>query len=295
MDHQEAVVAFWESEHGENKIIALPEVLALAQSNTEIVPFTVEEFLNEQATDPFCRKKAEAVGEKDSQFDYDRYGILVRKSNLDGALQRVVPVSLRARLLHTTHYPRLAGHPGGIRMYYSLRREYYWPHMANDVFMTVRDCVSCARNRATVQKFQKFMKLFPASGPLEFVAMDLLDPLRKTTRGFTFILVITDRFSKLTRCIPLRTTTAPVVAAAFLDYWVYAYGAPLYVLTDNGKQFTAKFFDAVCSMLGSRHFLTTAYHPQTDKRGREWRDKDKGKGQSLGRQGTKGRTKAMAG
>ncbi|CDF32918.1 unnamed protein product [Chondrus crispus] len=177
---------------------------------------------------------------------------------------RVVPTRLRPRVLYLAHHPRLAGHPGATRMYYTLRREYYWPHMASDAFSTVRNCTSCAATRGTLVKNQKDLKLFPAAGPLQFVAMDLLGPLPKTAHGNQHVLVITDRFSKLTRSIPLRTTTASVVANAFLDNWVYVYGAPRYVLTDNGPQFAAKFFDAVCALLGVRHYLTTAYHPQSN-------------------------------
>ena len=55
---------------------------------------------------------------------------------------------------------------------------------------------------------------------------------------------------------------ASVGANAFLDNWVYVYGAPWYVLTENGSQFAAIFFDAVCAFCGVRHYLTTAYHPQ---------------------------------
>ena len=41
--------------------------------------------------------------------------------------------------------------------------------------------------------------------------------------------------------------------------------APLsYVLTDNGPQFAAKFFEAVCIINGIKHVFTTAYHPQTN-------------------------------
>ena len=39
---------------------------------------TVEEFLREQAEDPFCRALAETVGNPDSRYEVDRYGFLVR-------------------------------------------------------------------------------------------------------------------------------------------------------------------------------------------------------------------------
>lgn len=227
-------------------------------------PFTLEEFLQAQRDDKFCRERSESVGDPKFCSGYDRYGVLVRKAILDGAQHKVVPERLRHRLLHLTHYPVLAGHPGGTRMYYTLRREYYWPQVASDVFSTVRNCRDCIRLRGTHFKHQKLMKLFFANGPLEFVAMDLFGPLKKTARGNTSILFITDRFTKMTRCIPLRNTTAATVAAAFLEYWVYAYGAAQYILTDNGKQFVAKFFDSVCGILGSKQYFTSAYHPRTD-------------------------------
>ena len=138
------------------------------------------------------------------------------------------------------------------------------PLMANDVFSVSRDCRSCAAARGTRYKVQKHMKLFPATGPLEFLAMDLLGPLPRTHQGNEYVLVITDRFTKLCRSVPLRNTKAVAIATVFLDLWVYAYGAPSYVLTDNGPQFAAKFFEAVCAMIGIKHVFTTAYHPQTN-------------------------------
>jgi len=136
--------------------------------------------------------------------------------------------------------------------------------MMNDVISTSNDCRSCAEARGTRYKTQKPMKLFPASKPLDFIAMDLLGPLPATESGKAFILVITDRFSKLAQVTPLASTTAPVVADAFVSHWVIPYGLPTYLLTDNGPQFVAKFFEAVCVTLSLNHVTTTAYHPQTN-------------------------------
>lgn len=94
--------------------------------------------------------------------------------------------------------------------------------------------------------------------------MDILAPLPKSIDGNEFISVITDRFSKATRTIPLKTTTATDVAMALLTHWVYSYGLPLYLLTDNGNQLLSKFFPHVYATLGTKHVTTTAYHPQTN-------------------------------
>jgi transposase InsO family protein len=97
---------------------------------------------------------------------------------------------------------------------------------------------------------------------LDYVLIDLLGPLSKKTHGNQFLLVMTDRFSKLTRTVPLRSTTAYIVAKAFCEHCVLTYGQPRHVLTDNRPQFVAKFFLAVCRELGMEKVFSSAYHPQ---------------------------------
>lgn len=56
---------------------------------------------------------------------------------------------------------------------------------------------------------------------------------------------------------------AATVTAAFLEFRVYPCDAPRCTLTITGKQLVAKFFDSVCRILGSKQYLSAAYHPQT--------------------------------
>ena len=149
-------------------------------------------------------------------------------------------------------------------MYQTLRRTFYWPSMAMDTYNTVRNCVACAKERISLRKHASFLKLFPATAPLEFVSIDILGPLPRTTTGFRYLLVISDRYSKLTRTVPLRDIKSVTIARAFCEHWVFQYGPPTYVLSDNGGQFTSKFFQSICSILGARNLFTAAYHPQTN-------------------------------
>jgi transposase InsO family protein len=154
----------------------------------------------------------------------------------------VVPFSLRHRLLRLGEFPVIAGHPGVSNMYASMRRKFFWKEMYKDDEETVRLCTVWAKNRVTERKRTSFLKFFPADGPLRFVSMDILGPLPKTEHGNHSLLVISDRFSNLTRTVPLRTIFALVVAKAFGDAWVFSYGPPRTLLTDNGMQFNAKYY-----------------------------------------------------
>lgn len=145
-------------------------------------------------------------------------------------------------------------------MYDSMHCEFYWARMANDVYTLVKDCRDCARNHAK-QTRTRSLKLFPASGPLGFIAMDILEPPPKSTHENQLVVVMTDRHSKLTRAVPTTQTTALHVASIFYDHWIIPYGIPDHLLTENSNQFVSKFFATLCQFLDLKHLTTTTFHP----------------------------------
>ena len=122
--------------------------------------------------------------------------------------------------------------------------------MAADIYATVRNCSISSKNRLKLLKHTNPLKLFPATKQLASLCIDILGPLQRTKKGYRFLLVITDRFTKLTKVIPLRKITTCNVAMGFVEHWVFKYGPPECWISDNGKQFSAKFFQVVCSILG---------------------------------------------
>ena len=231
-------------------------------SDPTFEPISVEELATAQFTDAFCvdirRRLNEGVV---LPFGFNEDGLLCRQVTHE---QIVIPHSLKQRVLHINHYSRLAGHPGGRKLYQVIRKDMYWPALAIDCYATVRRCSTCAKNRMKLRQHVQQLQLFPASGPLESVAIDILGELIKTARGNQYLLVISDRFTKLTKTVPLKGQSAAEVAKAFVDHWVFNYGPPSDLLADNGKCFTAKFFQDVCRILNVHNTFTTTYHPQTN-------------------------------
>jgi Integrase zinc binding domain len=200
-----------------------------------------EEIRDEQSRDLQCQELGQRQV-KSCVTDVKTEGIFVRNAPLDGSKKIVVPFSLRHRLIRLEEFPVVAGHQGVSNMYASMRRKFFWKEMYKDDEETVRLCTVWAKNRVTERKRTSFLKFLPADGPLEFVSMDILGPLPKTEHRNRSLLVISDRFSNLTRTVPLRTIFALVVAKAFGDAWVFSYGPPRYLLTDNRMQFNAKYY-----------------------------------------------------
>ena len=228
-------------------------------------PSTNAEIVEERRGDAFCLQILTEQESRHRHFHEGPDGILRRRHPAQRDLvQIVLPKVLRPRVLRLCHYSLLAGHPGLNRMYYHIRRIYYWPNMAADIAATVRNCAPCARNRVKFRKHTNHLKLFPAEEPLHAISMDILGPLPRTERGKRILLVITDRFSKLTAVVPLRTTNAYSVAIAFCEAWIFKYGPPESVLTDKGKQFASSFFLSVCRLLRLSNVYTSAYHLQAN-------------------------------
>jgi len=94
------------------------------------------------------------------------------------------------------------------------------------------------------------MTMFLPEEPLTEVGIHFPGPLLSTVDSNRYVLVMSDRFSKLSRTVALRRITAVTVAAAILTAWVAAYGLPVCVLTDQGRQMDNSFFRAVMKMLG---------------------------------------------
>lgn len=74
-------------------------------------------------------------------------------------------------------------------MYDSIRIEFHWLRMANDVYITVINSSACARNGRR-QSLKSKIQLFPANGPFEVVAIDMLGPLPRSMEGNQYDIVI---------------------------------------------------------------------------------------------------------
>lgn len=84
------------------------------------------------------------------------------------------------------------------------------------------------------------MWLLPANQSLESVVIDLLGRWLKRKAGNLFMLVMTNRFTKLPKVVPLKRKTGLNVAKGFALHWVFKYAAPKVVLSENGLQFARK-------------------------------------------------------
>lgn len=85
-----------------------------------------------------------------SKFDINRQIIVVRIKKVEGALQVLVPMSLKGLVLQHSRNQFLSGRTGALRMYDTGGCEYYWIQMGNDLHQVVKNLRSCAMAKGIV-------------------------------------------------------------------------------------------------------------------------------------------------
>jgi len=145
-----------------------------------------------------------------------------------------------------------------------MRRPHYWPYMVADMYTTITKCSTCAQNRLSLRPHTSPLTLLLANEPLTDSSVDSFGPVPATKAGSRCILVITDRFYKLTNSPTLRYSPAISVETVIIDAWVVFHRPPDRIVPDQRPQFTSNFVVAVMRVLGTDSVRTTAYHRRTN-------------------------------
>jgi len=106
--------------------------------------------------------------------------------------------------------------------------------------------------------------LWTPEAPWESLTMDFVTDLPEL-QGYTSILVVIDRFTKMAKYMPCRKEIdSKELARRFFEVIICSFGIPETIITDRGSTFASNFWKRVCSNMSTDHRLSTAFHPQTN-------------------------------
>ncbi len=178
--------------------------------------------------------------------------------------QVVLPKVLRKSILEHLHDSPFGGHFGAERTLAHVQTRFYWYDMRDDVSLWCRTCQACASRARPLKKPQAHMGSVRVGGAFERVAIDVMGPLLETDRYHSYILVVSDYFTKWVEAYPLPNQTATVVADIVVKEWVPRFGVPLSLHSDQGTNFTSAVFKGMCDLMGIDKTQTTPFHPASD-------------------------------
>ncbi|GBB91669.1 hypothetical protein RclHR1_19010003 [Rhizophagus clarus] len=134
--------------------------------------------------------------------------------------------------------------------------------MGNDIKEYVNSCDICQRRK----KSRRNEPLHPIKVglPFDHIGMDIIGPLPTTLQGNKYIVVATEYLNKWPEARALSNAKATSVVSFFYEDIICRHGCPKVLLTDQGTHFVNELVNSLCSRMGVKHRLSTAYRPQTN-------------------------------
>ena len=232
------------------------------------VPLTVKELKTEYHVDPYFKDIVKYL-----EKDYCRYvgkaqtvfkmqcedyvlvnGVLFRisydKENKgQPTLVLCIPEKYVPTVLYQYHTPLLAGHPGVIKLYDTIRQKYYFPGMFNLVRKFVECCLECQsmKSKNDGPRIQ-YARIPLDTRTMARMSMDIKE-MPESELGFRNILVCVCEFTNWMKTIPLADQKAQTIAMAIYFKICCEYGTPKAIICDEAPAFQSvglqKYFKAL--------------------------------------------------
>lgn len=200
-------------------------------------------------------------------------GVLMYSSHISNlASVIVIPKSRANEILGKFHDDKEAGHPGREETYNSIRQRFFWVSMRRDIAKYVRTCSICASTKASNHKADSTMRGRRPHQPWEVIALDIMGPYPRTSKGKTNILVVTDLFTRWIEAFAIPEATTNRIVSLLHSEVFSRYGYPRCILSDNGSQFTSRQWKNAIAQWGVEHWTTPVYGPRanpTERRNQE--------------------------
>ena len=196
-------------------------------------------------------------------------GVAYRKWESDDGkryrLQLLVPAELRDEVIHSLHGKKsgAGGHFSEKKTTAKVKFRYHWYGMSTDIRLWCKQCDLCGSRKNLPKKRRAELHQYMVGFTGERLATDILGPL-PTNKGYQYILVVGDYFTRWMEAFPIRSTDAPHVAKAIVDNYLTRFGMGRKMHSDQGPCYEAQLFKEVMKLFEIDKTRTTPYHPQSD-------------------------------
>lgn len=174
----------------------------------------------------------------------------------------VVPKGVRWHLLKSNHDD--VGHFGFEKTLDRIKSLFWFPKMRKFVKKYVAACLECALHKLPSGSKEGLLHPIPKIEiPFHTLHADHLGPFPRSKRGYTYILVIVDAFTKYISISPVRSTKTKESIKVFKTLFSY-FGSPSRLITDRGTSFTSKKFKTFVHSIGAKHILNSVATPRAN-------------------------------
>ena len=143
---------------------------------------------------------------------------------------------------------------------------FWWPGMTQDLRNCIKKCGCCRKYEAAPPIVP--MKPLTCSGPGELLHVDFTSieetvPLKEEP-VIRNVLVLQDHFSKYVVVYVVKDQTARTTTETLRNGYFRLFGAPAYLISDQGKAFMGHIITHLCDLYGVQKLRNLPYHAQTN-------------------------------
>lgn len=236
----------------------MKHVDALSRNTVMVVSDIISLLIKDAQNQDDHVKAIKTILEKEAYENYSIENDVLFKYVGDRKLL-VVPTKMYQDVISRAHQQ---GHFGVKKTEELIKKEFFIPKLIEKIEYCIRCCIPCILMKRKYGKAEG--KLYPIpkeDEPLDTFHADHLTALATTPKGYKYILVVVDAFSKFTWLFPVKTTNTKEVLEK-LQIIATTFGYPRRIITDRGTAFTSAEFQSFCEENGIEYVLTTTGVPR---------------------------------
>ena len=171
-----------------------------------------------------------------------------------------VPSAIRTNIIAACHSIPPFHHPGIKKTKSIIMRVFNWPGLHLDVVHYLSSCLYCRRCRSGRERLQGLFTTHPIPGAFDTTYMDFWQCTYDMQPHI--LLTLIDQHTKWCECIEIYDKNAPTVATNLLQSWIYRFGVPRVLMSDQDPSFCNTILDRLSTRLGITRLTSTPYHPE---------------------------------
>ena len=250
-------VTDWKQEQKEDPV--LYQVVKYLRVPHETFKAALHKVLDKKATVAYVKVKEQLLIKNGLLYHMTRQG-----PSDEIMFQFIVPQRHRNAALDGCHQE--AAHQGQRRSTTLMQEPFWWPGMTQDLRNCIKKCGHCRKYEAAPPIAP--IKPLTRSGPGEllhvnFTSIEETVPLKEEPVIWN-VLVLQDHFSKYVVGYVVKDQTARTAAETLRNGYFGLFGAPAYLISDQGKAFMGHIITHLCDLYGVQKLRTSPYHAQTN-------------------------------
>ena len=247
----------WKLEQQEDPV--LYQVVKQRKASQESFKEALSKVTDRKAVLPYVKSKEQLVMRNGLLYQQSKQG-----QTQETVLQFIVPQIHRNAALDGCH--REAAHQGQSRSLSLMQEQFWWPGMARNLRNHIRKCGHCKKFEAAPPVAP--LRPLTCSGPGELLNVDITSieeavPLCKEP-VIRNVMVMQDHFSKYVVTYVVKDQMARTTTETLRNGYLGLFGAPAYLVSDQGKAFTGHLISNLCELYGVQKLRTSPYHAQTN-------------------------------